>query len=203
MGFYVRFGIGPLRYSAPLTRRVRRTAKQQQEAHNTGWAVGFLLVAAYCIVALIVKGAIAHTATDPPAATSLSVDQQIEAAKQRSLAVPDWTPPPMTDDHRFDKVNEGIAALNAQVRAAERAERAAGQATEGTYVVGADLPANLPAGTYKANPSGNCYWARVRGTSNKGDIIASHYASGPTTVTIAPTDGMFVNRGCGTWTRVS
>ena len=61
MGFYVRFGIGPLRYSAPLTRRVRRTPKQQ-EAQNAGCAVVFLLFAAYCIVALIVKAAIAHPA---------------------------------------------------------------------------------------------------------------------------------------------
>jgi hypothetical protein len=61
MGFYVRFGIGPLRYSTPITRRVRRTPKQQ-EAHNRGCAIVFLLFAAYCIVALIVKAAITHPA---------------------------------------------------------------------------------------------------------------------------------------------
>ena len=69
---------------------------------------------------------------------------------------------------------------------------------DGTYVVGADIV----AGTYKTAPSGECYWARIRGTSDESDIIANHLASGPTTVTISSSDGAFVSRSCGQWTKV-
>lgn len=70
---------------------------------------------------------------------------------------------------------------------------------DGTYVLGTDIK----AGTYKATPSGECYWARIRGTADEGDIIANHLASGPTTVTIVNTDGAFVTRGCGRWMKIS
>lgn len=61
MGFHVRLGIGPLRYSAPLTRRRRLTRKEQEAGRNLK-VILFLLLVAYCIVALIVKAAIAHPA---------------------------------------------------------------------------------------------------------------------------------------------
>jgi nucleoid-associated protein YgaU len=160
------------------------------------------ILSALAVLAVLALGLIIGSAINGGTAPT----QQATAGADTSGSAPlpsAEAAPGTDDDHRFDKVNEAIAEVNAKIRAAERAERAAGQATEGSYLVGSDLPADLPAGTYKANPSGNCYWARVRGTSDEGDIIANHYASGPTTVTIAPTDGMFVNRGCGTWTRVS
>ncbi len=70
---------------------------------------------------------------------------------------------------------------------------------DGTYVVGTDVE----PGTYKATPSGQCYWARLRSTADESDIIANHLASGPTTVTISATDGAFLTQRCGRWTKVS
>ena len=70
---------------------------------------------------------------------------------------------------------------------------------DGTYVVGTDIE----SGTYKATPSGECYWARLRGTADEADIIANHMSSGPTTVTISKTDGAFVTHRCGRWTKIS
>lgn len=70
---------------------------------------------------------------------------------------------------------------------------------DGTFVVGTDIV----AGTYKAAPSGECYWARVRGTSDESDIIANHLASGPATVTISASDGAFVSQRCGQWTKTN
>jgi Flp pilus assembly protein TadB len=61
VGFHVGFGIGPLRYSAPLTRRRRLTRKEQEAGRNLK-VILFLLFVAYCIVALIVKAAIGHPA---------------------------------------------------------------------------------------------------------------------------------------------
>jgi hypothetical protein len=61
MGFHVRFGIGPLRYSAPLTRRRRRTRKEQ-EADGTIKVILFLIFVVLVVGNLIVKAAIAHPA---------------------------------------------------------------------------------------------------------------------------------------------
>lgn len=72
----------------------------------------------------------------------------------------------------------------------------AGPATSfgnGTHVVGEDIA----PGTYKANPWGTCYWARLSSTSDEGDIIANHLADGPTTVTIKKGDAAFVSNRCG------
>lgn len=65
----------------------------------------------------------------------------------------------------------------------------------GTHVVGEDIE----PGTYKANPTGTCYWARLSSTADEGDIIANHLAEGPTTVTIKKGDAAFVSSRCGTW----
>jgi len=69
---------------------------------------------------------------------------------------------------------------------------------DGTYVVGTDIE----PGTYKATPSGQCYWARLSSTADESDIIANHLASGPTTVTISNTDAAFLTNRCGAWTKV-
>jgi hypothetical protein len=72
----------------------------------------------------------------------------------------------------------------------------------GTYVVGPDI---IP-GTYKtAGPVNTslCYWARLRDTSGElSSIIANNNISGPTTVTIKPTDGAFQTSRCATWNKV-
>lgn len=77
----------------------------------------------------------------------------------------------------------------------------AGPATafaDGTFVVGSDIE----PGTYKANPAGQCYWARLSSTSSESDIIANHLAGGLTTVTISASDKAFVSTDCGSWARV-
>jgi hypothetical protein len=61
MGFYVRFGIGPLRYSAPLTRR-RRPTRNEPEFDRAFKVILFLLFAAFVVGTLLVKAAIAHPA---------------------------------------------------------------------------------------------------------------------------------------------
>jgi len=69
---------------------------------------------------------------------------------------------------------------------------------DGTYRVGADIP----AGTYRAPyPSGGCYWERLSGFSGSfEEIIANNFTASPDIVTISPTDVGFSSEGCGTWT---
>ncbi|AHH93721.1 hypothetical protein GCM10010174_23700 [Kutzneria viridogrisea] len=75
----------------------------------------------------------------------------------------------------------------------------------GVHVVGTDI---LP-GTYRtAGPTDGalpiCYWAREKDTSGEfSSIIANDNAKGPTTVTIAATDGAFKTSGCQQWTKVN
>ena len=59
MGFYVRFGIGPLRYSAPLTRR-RRPTRNEPEFDRAFKVI--LFFAAFVVGTLLVEAAIAHPA---------------------------------------------------------------------------------------------------------------------------------------------
>ncbi|AOW91997.1 hypothetical protein BFN03_02920 [Rhodococcus sp. WMMA185] len=57
----------------------------------------------------------------------------------------------------------------------------------------------LAPGTYRTEgPARDCYWER---SDANGNIIDNNSVSVPpsVTVTIAPTDGEFTSRGCGTW----
>ena len=79
-----------------------------------------------------------------------------------------------------------------------------GGITDGTYVIGTDMP----AGTYRtagpANGLGACVWQRLANTS--GDFnaaIAQNVTAGPDVVTVAPTDKAFTTTGCQSWSKVS
>lgn len=69
---------------------------------------------------------------------------------------------------------------------------------DGQHRVGTDIR----AGTYRApDASSGCYWARLKNFTGELDaIIANENASGPTLVTIEPSDGGFDTNGCGEWT---
>lgn len=56
-------------------------------------------------------------------------------------------------------------------------------------------------GTYKTGPVSDCYWERLDG---QGNIIENNMVSisQSVVVTIEPTDGAFVSKKCGRWTRV-
>ena len=68
---------------------------------------------------------------------------------------------------------------------------------DGTYQVGVDIK----AGTYvSAKPdSGNCYWARLKGSDTFSDIIANNNTAGQSVVTIKSTDKFFETNGCSDW----
>jgi hypothetical protein len=67
--------------------------------------------------------------------------------------------------------------------------------TDGIYKVGTG---GIQPGTYRAAGSANCYWARLLALSNP-EILNNRAGSGPSVVTILPTDGGFQSTGCGTW----
>jgi hypothetical protein len=92
------------------------------------------------------------------------------------------------DDGGFKSSGCGTWVLNAP---------AAPTATpgDGVWRVGIDIQ----PGTYQSPGSDACSWARLYGFAGNSQIEI-HLGSGPTIVTIAPTDGGFESRKCGTWT---
>jgi hypothetical protein len=67
---------------------------------------------------------------------------------------------------------------------------------DGTYGVGT----HIEPGTYRADGSGTCYWARLSDFSHELDGIITN-GNSPTTIEIAASDAGFTTRGCGTWTK--
>jgi hypothetical protein len=69
---------------------------------------------------------------------------------------------------------------------------------EGTYIVGTDIR----PGTYEADASDGCYWARIKGFKGTlSEIIANDFSdSGNSIVRIRESDAGFTTSGCGTWT---
>ena len=70
---------------------------------------------------------------------------------------------------------------------------------DGTFEVGVDVE----PGTYVAGPGsrGQCYWARLSGSGDLGDIIDNNISSGQSIVTIAASDKFFESSGCSDWTK--
>lgn len=87
---------------------------------------------------------------------------------------------------------------------APAAPPAAGTVSQGTYVVGSDIP----AGTYRTTGSqaqgqSLCQWRRLKDTTGDASaILASGTATGPTTVTIKPSDGAVEFYGGCTWAKI-
>jgi hypothetical protein len=69
---------------------------------------------------------------------------------------------------------------------------------DGIYLVGTDIK----PGQYKSGPSGDCYWARLSGTSGDLDDILANHNGGNSVVTIRKSDKAFETNNCGEWKRV-
>jgi hypothetical protein len=68
---------------------------------------------------------------------------------------------------------------------------------DGTFIVGEDIQ----PGTYETEGSESCYWERLSGTSGTmDDVITNGLPTGPTTITISPSDEAFLTEGCSEWT---
>ncbi|SES75420.1 hypothetical protein [Nonomuraea wenchangensis] len=71
-----------------------------------------------------------------------------------------------------------------------------------TLVVGTDIQPGTYRTTGPTSGFSMCFWARMRSaTAGLDDVITSGMPTGPTTVTIQPTDKAFSTGGCAEWTR--
>jgi hypothetical protein len=146
------------------------------EANNSGMAIAGLILGAITFIIQVIM--FAAVATNQVSKDTDATDQKLAQLTPATTAAP--APP---------------------APATPAPPAPAGPATsfgDGTFVVGTDIA----AGTYKASPSKKCYWARLSSTENELDILANHYATGPTTVTIKTSDAAFVSQRCGQWTKV-
>jgi hypothetical protein len=72
---------------------------------------------------------------------------------------------------------------------------------DGTWAVGAQVPAGRWRSSGPEPGDFNCYWQRSSGFGGTFDeIIANDNQQGPTIVDISPSDVGFTSKGCGTWT---
>ena len=67
--------------------------------------------------------------------------------------------------------------------------------SDGVWRVGVDMQ----PGVYRSPGGDACYWARLYGFAGNSQIDV-YLGSGPTVVTIEPTDVGFESRKCGNWT---
>lgn len=74
--------------------------------------------------------------------------------------------------------------------------------TDGTWLVGEDIEPGTyrTGGPQSAGAFGNCYHARLSGTSGElDDIISNDNSQGPTVITIRESDVAFETNGCQPW----
>jgi hypothetical protein len=92
-----------------------------------------------------------------------------------------------------------LAAREAAVGTAETAKRA-NEFTSGVYLIGTDIQ----PGQYRNSGGSSCYWERLSGTTGDfSELLANDLPSGPSVVTILPSDVAFSSEGCGTWSKIS
>jgi hypothetical protein len=102
-----------------------------------------------------------------------------------------------TEEETPDTVTETVEGESDTVTVTKTVEPKAATTIpgDGTFLVGEDIR----PGTYRT-AGGSCYWARLKGTSGElDDVIANGNVTGPTTVTIAPSDDAFQTSGCEDW----
>lgn len=103
----------------------------------------------------------------------------------------------------LDERATGLDTREGQIAGAEAAAEA-NSFGNGIHVVGTDIQ----PGTYKSDGPdssslGMGYWARLSGLGGTLDeIISNDLPSGPTTVTISPSDVAFESTGMQTWTKI-
>lgn len=89
---------------------------------------------------------------------------------------------------RVEATEAALADRESAVAAVESS-----QFTDGTYLVGTDVP----AGQYRSDGTGSgCYWERL--TNDGEDIINNHFGAAPAIATIRDGEIFRVN-DCGTW----
>lgn len=117
----------------------------------------------------------------------------------------DTTTTATAESNATDEPDETTAPTDAPTAAPTEAPTAEPTAAvpsfgDGTHTVGTEMP----AGRYRAQAGGSCYWERLSGFGGSFDeIIANSADGGPQVVDIAATDAGFSSQRCGSWTPAS
>ncbi|MFC0453646.1 hypothetical protein [Rhodococcus jostii] len=131
----------------------------------------------------------ADKAADDAAAAMKKAQETQAAADQHAVTV----------NAQLDERKQQLDGREARL-APREADAARSTFGSGLHRVGVDIN----PGTYRTTGSTYCYWERLSGTSGEfDDLIANDVPSGPSVVTIAPSDAAFKSQDCGTWTKTS
>jgi len=99
---------------------------------------------------------------------------------------------------RGEELDTREAAVEAREQAVTEKETIIAKNTfagNGLYVVGVDIE----PGRYRSDGGANCYWSRLNASGD--DIIDNHIGSGPTVVTVQPSDGILEVSRCAEFTK--
>ncbi len=94
------------------------------------------------------------------------------------------------------KARRTLAKLRREIRGARTTISKSTFEGEGMYLVGDDIE----PGTYKAESSSGCYWARLA-SGDTSDIVDNDNVDGPAVITVAAGDYAVQVSGCGTFKR--
>lgn len=180
------------RANGPLYGQPQRVVPPRVQKRKAKRTMGILLgvfagaVAALCIIGGLVATMAGDPATPDPRMSGVTAMPSKSAASG-----------PVANGEPAKAVPSAAAPSTA-------ATATGGFSEEGTLLV----PAEVKPGTYRAvvpADSYNCYWARLKGTSNEFDNILANGNAKPgakVTVTVKATDKAFHSQGCGAWARV-
>ncbi|MGH8826982.1 MAG: hypothetical protein ACRDVZ_05130, partial [Jiangellaceae bacterium] len=129
-----------------------------------------------------------------------AIDERSAELDQRSAGLDTREAELDTRSGELDTRSSDLDARDAAVTATEAQFEAGTIPGDGIYLVGTDIQ----PGEYRGNPAGgDCYWARLSGTSGDlSDVRANGIPEGPTVVTISSSDVAFETSSCGEWHRI-
>lgn len=161
----------------------------------------FLGYAGTAVLALGIGSAAGSSGSSNAATPSVTSTATIRSTQTVTAPAPDVQPAEaVTTTVQAPAVTKTVHAPAVTKTVTTKPKPKATIAGDGTYEVGKDIqPGTYVSGT---PDSGNCYWARMSGTSGSfNDIIANNNSAGQSVVTIAPTDKVFESSGCNDWAR--
>ncbi len=191
----------PSGYSVPAPPNESPRLAWWQQPRYAAAVLGLLL--ALLVGSLVALGVVATSKSDDADRELAKARDQIRDERER--ARDDIASEKADAQDQIDSLRDEAAEARADVRRERRKlERLQGEVDgvqdqiarntvpgDGTYVVGEDID----PGTYRADASPGCYWARLR-SLDTSDIIDNDNADGPVVIEVLPSDRALELSGC-------
>jgi Domain of unknown function (DUF4190) len=168
-------------------KQIRESGERGRGLATAGLAISYTGLGIFALILWLVGASV--NGAQPPTPASSALSRQLPASWEPGT-LHEYLPAPTAPS---------MANLSAPVPARSYQDRFL-SGEDGTYEVGSEIE----PGTYKADPTGTCYWARLSSNSESDVVLGgNHLGTGRTTVTVKKNDAAFETRRCGQWVKVS